>query len=169
MTQSVTGSVPTQSVGTIKDAAPWPDPGNLSLTRSFPRSAWECSPGRSASVTQSVTGSVPTQSVGTIKDAAPWPDPGNLSLTRSFPRSAWECSPGRSASVTQSVTGSVPTQSVGTISVGGFPLISKKPSAIFRSEISENPSRPGPHLLGTAPAIAPARLRPRALHKNNDI
>ena len=39
--------------------------------RSFPRSAWECIHGRSASrsfvhVTQSVTGCIPTQSVGTI-------------------------------------------------------------------------------------------------------
>ena len=38
------------------------------LARSFPRSAWECSKGRSASPepTQSVEGDIPTQSVGTI-------------------------------------------------------------------------------------------------------
>ncbi len=106
VTQSVTGCITTQSVGTIRRRRRWkivPHAPRGNAARDAPRSALEGDAERHGMHYHAERGN----------------DKGAAAVEDRSSRSAWECRQGRSAfrfwKVTQSVTGCITTQSVGTI------------------------------------------------------
>jgi hypothetical protein len=122
MTRSVSGCIPTQSVGTIFiSTSAHPDRSHAprgNASRDAPRSSLTIIDKVKTAMTRSVSGCIPTQSVGTIFiSTSAHPDRSHAprgNVSRDAPRSSFTLGDRLKTAMTRSVSGCITTQSVGT-------------------------------------------------------